>query len=122
MASPRPGKPSHLAACDAESVAAAVGLVWHNCQLFNEQGSDIDQLRAKAQQAFEQAWLKAQLPLHPEAQSTAASRAQQLKASAEVCSSCCTSLLHMSMSGLPAGKYSAGDVRYCVSQHYMGAQ
>ena len=86
MTSLRPGKPSHLAACGAETAAADVALVWHNCQLFNEQGSDIDQLRARAQQAFEQAWLKAQLPLSPEARSTAASRAQQLKASAEVCS------------------------------------
>ena len=73
------------AACCAESVAADVALVWHNCQQYNQPESAIDQLRAKAQQAFEQAWAKAGLPVASSAAAGQASAPALSKTRPEVC-------------------------------------
>ena len=71
----------------AEAVAADVALVWHNCQQYNQPGSAIDQLRVKAQQAFEQAWARAQLPFSSGPPSGTALTASQPKASRKACCS-----------------------------------
>ena len=54
----------HSKSCQcAEAIAEDVALVWRNCTAFNGEGSDIDRTRVKAQVMFEEAWLRAQLPL-----------------------------------------------------------
>lgn len=46
----------------ASSVADDICLVWHNCQTFNEPGSDVYQSCDELSRLFDQQWKQAKLP------------------------------------------------------------